>query len=1139
MKKILATLLTFIIGLVVNAQQISKPSMAEISTLPQWAQQMYGDNPNVYEVQQAYQNYYQNNNFEKNYHTQFYKKWMRSVADYIEQDGTALLPTTQQQIDKRQSLISDGQTRSGGWNLLGPITAFNGNGDVISQQSNIYSIDQSLSNDDVLFCGTEPGEVYKSIDGGENWTNSSLNDPLSGGVNSVKIHPTNPDIVLIGSGSFIYKSIDGGTTWTNVLSNLDRVNEITFAVSNPLIVFAATNNGLFKSIDGGNNWTAMYTDQTFDVKLNTADDNTIYIVKHNAALDICQFLMSIDMGTTFVAQTTGWYASTDAARNDGGARIGVSEADSDVVYAYLIGEAKTDDNGYIGVYKSTDGGVTWSLPNAPAGGPYDAVHQNLAIGEPNWQYHQGFYNSAIMVSPTDANEILVGGLNLYKSTDGGTTFTPLVGYNGGSYNMHVDMQDFRTINGTTWITTDGGIYKSTDFFTTDGFESKMSGVHGAEYWGFGQGWNQDVTVGGLYHNGNLASFDNWGAGNFLQLGGAEPASGYVNPGENRKVYSSDVNGKILPMLIGDPINSVGFGIDPNESYWSVASSELEFQPSNYNTAHTGLGNQLWQTTDGGNTFLPFATFGTNADDKVTYIELSWSNENVMYVGQQIGSGSQGKLWKTTDAGATWNQIALPTVSNSRKMLIQVDAKDDNIVWIAFASAANGQKIYKSINGGGSWTNWSTSLLNNQNARSIIAVGGTDGGVYYASNQTVYYRNNTMSDWEDFGDGLPVETNTNIARPFYRDGKVRTASYGKGIWETNMYELPTEPIAQISADKLGYTMHCEVDTFHYVDHSMLNHNNATWAWEFEGGIPTTANTWNADVAYAEPGTYLTTLTVTNAAGNSDIDSVYVVIDAYVPATFLDEDFEANFLPYGFEIVNEDDGQAWEQNTSVGGFGTSSQCMVMRGFDYWPGGDEDDVRVSLDMSYLQDSWLSFDVAYAQYSSGNSDSLEVLVSTDCGATYTSVYFKGGSDLATAPDNTSYFTPSSAEWRTDSIDLASYEGHEDLLIAFRSHTGWGNNVYVDNINLSANDHSEIKESNDVELNLYPNLISSSDQIHIYSNLNEDIQVVIYSADGKLVYRNMHPPIADITINNLSRGNYIYVLKSSKIIKKGLLIVD
>ena len=68
----------------------------------------------------------------------------------------------------------------------------------------------------------------------------------------------------------------------------------------------------------------------------------------------------------------------------------------------------------------------------------------------------------------------------------------------------------------------------------------------------------------------------------------------------------------------------------------------------------------------------------------------------------------------------------------------------------------------------------------------------------------------------------------------------------------------------------------------------------------------------------------------------------------------------------------------------------------------------------------------------------------------------------------------------------------------------------------------------------MYPNLISNGDQIHIYSNLDENIEVVIFSADGKLVYRKMHASIDNITLSILSKGNYIYVLKSSKMILWG-----
>ncbi len=1139
MKNCLLIIAAFILSFSSLAQDL--PSSATIENAPIWAQMMYGENPNVFQVETAYEAYYHDNVFEKSYHTQYYKRWRRNSLDFVNDEGYIILPSSEAQEQKRQDLIQNDNAndRSGTWGLLGPIVAYNTNGELVSQQANIYSIDQAPSDANTLYCGTEPGEIYKSTDGGTSWFNVSLNDPLNGGVNAIKIHPTNPDIVLAGSGNVIYKTIDGGVTWSNVLSNVNRTNEIQFVPSDPTKVFAATNTGFYQSSDTGDSWTMFSGEPAYDVKINTGNDNIIYLVQRNPSSDVCDFWISTDMGVSFNSPTSGWYNSTDPDRYCGGARIGISDADPNRVYVYLIGEAKTGDTGFIGVYRSNDGGLNWTLPNGPDGGPYDAVHQNLAVGSTTWQYHQGYYNCAIMASNTNPDEILVGGLNLYKSDDGGATFYPLAGYVGGSYNMHVDMQDFRSFGSTTWITTDGGIYRSTDFFNTDGYESRMNGIHSSDYWGFGQGWNEDVTVGGLYHNGNLASFDNYGAGNFLQLGGGEPASGYVNPGESRRVYSSDINGKIIPMNIGDPVKNVGFGIDPNESYWSVESTEMEFDPRTFSVAYTGKDNELWKTEDAGVTFTLFASFGSNVDDDITYIEIAWSNPDVMYVCQQIGSSSVGKLWRTEDAGVTWDELTLPTVSNSRKMLIQVDPEDENLVYIAFASAGNGQKIYSSIDGGTNWLNISTNTLDNQNARSIAFVGGTDGGIYYATNQTIYYRNNSMSDWDDFGDGLPVEMNTNIIRLFYRDAKLRLASYGKGIWESPLFEAPSKPIAQISVDKLNFTMHCESDTFHYVDHSMLNHSGATWEWTFEGGSPATGNSWEENVTYDTPGTYLTILTVTNAGGVSDTDSLYIVIDPYIPTTILDEDFETGFVPNGFEIVNADEGQTWELSTDAGGFGLSSQSMVMRGYDYWPGGDVDDIRVSMNMDYLQDAWLTFDVAYARYAVNYSDTLEVLVSLDCGQSYTSLYYKGGSDLATAPDNNSFYIPASDEWRKDSIDLSIYEGNPDVMIVFRSITGWGNNIYVDNINLDATDHSEVEENDEVYFSVYPNPIAAEGILNLNTNLEENVIVDIFSADGKLVYRQEHMPVDQIDIAGFSSGTYIYLIRSSEVIKKGLLVID
>ena len=233
----------------------------------------------------------------------------------------------------------------------------------------------------------------------------------------------------------------------------------------------------------------------------------------------------------------------------------------------LIGDSKAGDAGFIGLYKSSDSGSSWTLPNGPVGGPYSSTHPNLANALPLGNgHHQGFYNCALLASPTNANHILIGSGSIWKSEDGGSSFFSLGGYVGGILDnvihigaIHVDMQEFKQTGNTTWVTTDGGIYRSNDFFSSStNFAKKDNGIHSTDFWGLGQGWNEDVLFAGAYHNGNVSFYENWGQGNTLNLGGGEPATGYVNPGENRMVYSSNLGGRILPLQIGDPVKETFF-----------------------------------------------------------------------------------------------------------------------------------------------------------------------------------------------------------------------------------------------------------------------------------------------------------------------------------------------------------------------------------------------------------------------------------------------------------------------------------------------------------------------------------------------------------------------------------------------------
>ena len=113
----------------------------------------------------------------------------------------------------------------------------------------------------------------------------------------------------------------------------------------------------------------------------------MYLVKDHPNLLICEFYKSSNAGNSWFIQSTGWYASTAAGRTDGGARIGLTPANPNRIYVYLIGEAKTNDLGFIGIYRSDNSGQSWVNPQGIDGGPYDANHVNLAIGTATWLYH--------------------------------------------------------------------------------------------------------------------------------------------------------------------------------------------------------------------------------------------------------------------------------------------------------------------------------------------------------------------------------------------------------------------------------------------------------------------------------------------------------------------------------------------------------------------------------------------------------------------------------------------------------------------------------------------------------------------------------------------------------------------------------
>ncbi|MGB4846350.1 MAG: LamG-like jellyroll fold domain-containing protein, partial [Saprospiraceae bacterium] len=587
-----------------------------------------------------------------------------------------------------------------------------------------------------------------------------------------------------------------------------------------------------------------------DISYKTDNENILFCLKQVAG--VTEFWRSMDGGTTFTQSMSGWSTGITA---DGLGRMTVSTIDPNRIYVVILSSAPITKPF---IQRSTDAGLTWITTCTGESSGLTGT-SNLPLGMSNGQ---GFYDLDIMGNPNNANDVIVATTTAYKSTDGGFTFNRIGGY-GGSFNIHPDIQEMTATGTDTWIATDGGISYSTDFFTsTSNYSCRMKGIFSSDMWGFAQGWNENIIGGGRYHNGNTVMNENFAAGEAIRLGGGEAASGYYMIGRPRYIAFSDITPVITPTVKNGPSSTFSFTKSPNEDGYGSDWSDIEFLPYCYNHIYVGKDSVLYKSTDGGLSWAVVHDFGL---ERIKRYVISRSNPDVIYLSTYQSSGSIYRFRKSIDAGASWTTLTLPSGANAYRMTFAISALDENIIWMTSPSNTSGNRVFKSVTGGSTWINLTTNTINGQSYKTIVHQYGTDGGVYLTGdNGKVFYRNNTMADWSIFNTGLPVVSNNKHVKPFYRDGKLRSAG-DHGVWQVDFYE-DAPPVAQPTVDKL--TTSCFRDTFYFEDYSAFKQSGGTWLWSFPGATyVSSTSARNPKVLYSAVGTYDFALTVTNAMGSS--------------------------------------------------------------------------------------------------------------------------------------------------------------------------------------------------------------------------------------------------------------------------------
>ncbi|THU36124.1 T9SS type A sorting domain-containing protein [Niastella caeni] len=271
---------------------------------------------------------------------------------------------------------------------------------------------------------------------------------------------------------------------------------------------------------------------------------------------------------------------------------------------------------------------------------------------------------------------------------------------------------------------------------------------------------------------------------------------------------------------------------------------------------------------------------------------------------------------------------------------------------------------------------------------------------------------------------------------------------------------------------------------------------------------TAVTLNALTVPAE-GTHVLNILVSSPNGSTDEntanDAITLIFQYYLPiAPPIAQSFEnATFPPVGWDVVNPDLNITWER--TLGAAKTGSAAVVMRNFDYQTTGQKDYIRLPvMNITSADSAFMTFQVAAAVASNPTGtgtafDTLEVLISKDCGATYTSLYKKWGSSLITrSTATTEFFDPTSGEWRKDSVNLTPYINGGPVLLAFANTNENENNIYLDDINVySLTVNANLKTKGFM---ITPNPTTGKIAVQFYPNPPLVKGINIFSSNGKLV---------------------------------------
>lgn len=308
----------------------------------------------------------------------------------------------------------------------------------------------------------------------------------------------------------------------------------------------------------------------------------------------------------------------------------------------------------------------------------------------------------------------------------------------------------------------------------------------------------------------------------------------------------------------------------------------------------------------------------------------------------------------------------------------------------------------------------------------------------------------------------------------------------------------------------YNVVCQNGLVTFTDISYNAHASSR-LWTFPGGVlspPSQATDSIITIQYPNPGQFDVGLTVSNGVSNfNETKLQYINVVSSVAAYnagFYTESFETTSLPSNdWEVISPDNGNVtWIQNLATGSSGTASAAIENTIAD---SADVDDlVSPTINVQASGSNYMYFKYAFRKKKSTNNDAMKIYFSTDCGKTWILRRTINATTLSTvATASTQYFIPTSAQWKLDSINMATMLGQTNFRIKFQFIAGGGNNFYLDDINLPGTTGLTSITNNASEFTIFPNPAKESCTLSFYMKSKGKANLVVSDILGKEI---LHP---------------------------------